>query len=124
MSVAGLLVGSVALPALLAALSFAAARGVFRRLRGAGGDRAAAALGVGLGTLAGCAAVARPVVPPVDVTDRVYWLAAAAALYGLVGSLVPAPAWARWVGRLLLSALVVGATFGPVLGVEDAPGPA
>jgi hypothetical protein len=110
----------VVVPALAAAVTLVAAGWVGRRAGLAGGDQAAVALGLGAGALAAQLVNARPAFPPVEVTDRIPWIVAAAMLLGLCESVRPSPGWARWENRLLLTALVLGLILGPVLG-EDWP---
>src|SRR4051794_9791354 len=110
----------VVVPALAAAVTLVAAGWVGRRVGLAGGDQAAVALALGAGALAAQLVNARPAFPPVEVTDRIPWIVAAAMLLGLCESVRPSPGWARWENRLLLTALVLGLILGPVLG-EDWP---
>jgi hypothetical protein len=109
-------------PFVVSALVLAASRWAFRRAGMSGAGPAAAVLGLGAGYLAGHLAAARPAFPPIEVTDRVPWLAAASALLGLLESARPAPGWARWENRLLLTALVMAVVLGPVLEETGASG--
>jgi hypothetical protein len=103
------------MPFVVGGVILALARWVFRRVGVAGGDRAAAALAIGSGYIAGHAAIALPAFPPLEVTDRIPFLVAFATLLGFLDSVWPSPAWVRWENRLLLTALVLGAILGPVL---------
>ena len=92
--------------------------GVARALGGKPGGWVGASA-VGSGYVAGHLVFAWPAIPPVDVTDRIPWLALAAVLVAVFeAGRTPRP-WTRWVGRSVLAALVLGAMLGPVAG---APG--
>src|SRR4051812_2185883 len=103
-------------PALVAAVTLAAAGWAGRRLGLPGSGPAAVALALGVGALAAQLGNAPPAFPPLDVTDRLPWLVTAATLLGLCESVRPGPAWTRWENRLLLTLLTLGLVLGPVLG--------
>jgi hypothetical protein len=103
---------ALALPFAVALVTIAILRPLLRLTRIDGAERAAVALGIGAGYLAGHIAIAWP---SGDVTDRIPIVALTAILLGLFESLWPAPGWARWENRLLLAALVVGAVLGPLI---------
>lgn len=73
------------------------------------------ALALGAGYVVFHTMISRPAFPPVEVTDRVPWIALAAMVFGLLESATPGPAWTRWENRLLLAALTLGLVLGPVL---------
>jgi hypothetical protein len=73
------------------------------------------ALAIGAGYVVFHTMISRPAFPPVEVTDRVPWIALGAMVLGLLESACPGPAWTRWENRLLLSALTLGLVLGPVL---------
>jgi hypothetical protein len=116
-------VSVLVVPAVVAALVLMAVRWVCRRGGFAGGDRVAAAAALGAGYLAGHLGNAPPAFPPLDVTDRLPWLAGAATLLGILEAARPSPAWARWENRLLMAALVLGVVLGPVLEATAATRP-
>jgi hypothetical protein len=102
---------ALALPFAVALVTIAILRPFVRLTKIDGAERAAVALGIGAGYLAAHAAVAWP---SGDVTDRIPFVALAAILLGVFESLRPAPAWAHWENRLLLTALVIGSVLGPL----------
>jgi hypothetical protein len=83
------------------------------------GGRWGLPLGLGIGYALGHAGASEwltsgelPSIPPLNATDWLPWLALAAMVLGLLESLWPSPAWARWENRLLL----VGATLWLLIG--------
>lgn len=107
----GPLLWGVGLPALVAALVLAAGRLVSPDR----GGRQAMALAVGLGYAAGHAAVAWPSWPPLEVIDRVPFLVLGVMVLGLFETTWPAPAWATWENRILVSLLTVVLIVGPAV---------
>jgi hypothetical protein len=73
-----------------------------------------ATIGLGLGYIIGHVALAWPAFPPIDVTDRLPWLALAAMVVGLLESLWPISNRLRWATRLSLLALTLLAILGPI----------
>jgi hypothetical protein len=108
----------VVVPALVAAITAMVIGFAARRLGFAGAGQAAVALALGAGTLVAQFAVAWPHVPPIEVTDRLPWLVGVVMLLGLLESIAPSPAWARWENRVLVGILVLALVLGPVLGPE------
>jgi hypothetical protein len=106
----------VIVPALVAAVTVAAAGWAFRCVGVAGSGPAAVALALGAGEIAAHGVNAMPAFPPVEVTDRIPWLVLAALLLGICESIRPSPGWARWENRMLLILLAMGLILGPVLG--------
>ncbi len=90
--------------------------------RGPTWGRRALPIGLGLAYALGHAAVRGwlrrdwPPFPPLDATDWVPWLALGASLLGLLETVAPTPAWARWENRLLMTALTLWLVLGPLLG--------
>jgi hypothetical protein len=120
MSPLGMASNVVLFPALAAAITLVAAGWAGRRGGLAGSGPAAVALALGAGALAAQFRNAPPAFPPVEVTDRIAWLVGAAMLLGFCESVRPAPGWARWENRLLLTIVTLALVLGPVLG-EDWP---
>jgi hypothetical protein len=88
------------------------------RSRGAGwGGRlwsAWSALAIGLGYLAGHVAVARPAVPPLDVTDRVPWIVAVAIVLAIASTTGSGGPRRLWLVRGAIALVIVAALFEPV----------
>ena len=107
----------------LSALVAAAAIGLGRALAAAEwstrGDSLWAGPAIGLAYIAGQAAIARPSFPPVDVTDRIPWLALAAMLLAVAEAIWPFAARLRFLGRTLLLTLILGLMLGPVISAGD-----
>ncbi len=114
MSPAGMMLATLVLPFVSAGLVMIGAGWLGRRLGIERADHAAAALAVGVGYVVGHAAIASPTFPPLDVTDRIPWLAGLAAILGILESIWPGPSWTLWENRLLLTALVLSALLGPL----------
>jgi len=95
-------------------MAVGASAGVAAVVAGLGRRRWWGAAAVGLAYVAGHAAVARPAVPPVEVTDRLPWVALAAAALAVYEAARPSAAVGRGVGRCLLGALTLGLMLGPV----------
>jgi hypothetical protein len=119
MSPVAMAVFAVALPAAVAAWVVALGRVLGRRRDPSGGGPWWAASAVGLAYLAGHVAVARPAVPPADVTDRIPWLALAATALALFEAFRSPGLPARAVGRSLLAVLTLWLVLGPVLAAGD-----
>jgi hypothetical protein len=110
-----ILLHALGIPFGTAFVVIAVLRPLLRLARIEGADRAAVAVGMGVGYLAGHAAVAWPsAFPPVEVTDRIPFVVLAAILLGLLESAWPSPLWARWENRFLMTALVLGTVLGPL----------
>jgi hypothetical protein len=104
----------LALPPLVAAVLVLILRGF--RGRGNAEDRPwPMVLGLGAGYLAGNLAIGWPPFPPLEVTDRIPFLAVAATVLGLLESAWPLAARVRWGDRLILVALTLGVILGPIL---------
>ncbi len=116
-SVPALLVVLLAL-ALSAGLSALAARSS-RRRSDPGDGPWWGALAVGLGYVVAHCAVATPSFPPFDVTDRIPFLALAAAVVAAFLAGGRGVLWARIVGSLGLAVLVSLVMLGPVLGAGE-----
>jgi hypothetical protein len=86
---------------------------------GGTGSHWGSALGLGASYAAFHWAAARPAFPPLDVTDRIAWLALAALILGVLESVRPGPAWTRWENRLLLAAVILWAMLGPVVAAAE-----
>ena len=112
MSPLGLVLSTVLIPLGAAAITLLAARWICRRVGVS--DGMAVALAVGVGYLAGHLGIAWPGFPPIDVTDRVAWLAAAAILVGLFEAARPGWIWLKWAARAVLTTAVLGAMLGPI----------
>jgi hypothetical protein len=74
---------------------------------------------VALGYVAGHFVVSMPAFPPVEVTDRLPWLALAAGAWGVVVALGPLGKWATVAGRASLLGLTLGVMLWPVIGRGD-----
>jgi hypothetical protein len=101
-------VAGVLLPLLLSAATLALARRPWRRAQPAAGGLWGGALALGGGYLAG--AVLTSGWPPIPPLERIHWLfflTAAATLFGVCDALGPWPRWGRWTLRLyfLITAL-------------------
>ncbi len=102
---------------MISAAIAAALAGMGRALGGKIGGWVGASA-VGFGYAAGHIAAAPLAFPPVDVTDRIPWLALAAVMVAVFEAVrTPGPV-TRWVGRSLLAALMLGLMLGPVVGAE------
>src|SRR4051794_32643474 len=108
----------VLVPALVAAAVVAASGWVGRRVGIAASGPASVALALGAGEFAAHAGSLPLSFPPLEVTERIPYLVLAATLLGLCESIRPAPGWARWENRLLLTLLTLGLILGPVLGPD------
>src|SRR5271157_3045274 len=71
---------AVTVPAVVAAAAIGLRRVLGARERSSQGDSTWSSLAIGLAYIAGQAAVSRPAFPPVEVTDRIPWLALAATV--------------------------------------------
>lgn len=107
----------------LSALVAAAAIGLGRALAATKwsirGDSLWAGPAIGLAYIAGQSAIARPWFPPLDVTDRMPWLALVAMLLAIAEATWPFAARLRILGRALLLTLILGLMLGPVIGAGD-----
>lgn len=115
-----LLVTTLAVPAVVAALVFVGSRRLARRAVSAAGEDASVPLALGLGYAAAQASSAWPAFPPIDVTDRVVWLALVSVISGVVAA-VAVPRLLRWGNALGLAALVIGGVVGPIFGSTAEP---
>lgn len=79
------------------------------------GWTAAAAAAPGLAYLAGHLLVAAPSFPPIDVTDRIAWLAAVAAALAVSATVLPGRAPFRLAEMALSPCLVMGAMLEPLV---------
>ena len=77
------------------------------------------ALLVGLAYVAGHAVIACPAFPPIDVTDRIAWLAAIATVLAALEAAFSGPAWLQLAGRAVLLAIVIGTMLGPLIALEN-----
>ncbi|MDR3636316.1 MAG: hypothetical protein P4L84_21115 [Isosphaeraceae bacterium] len=111
-----MLVKCLLLPGAVALVLFLVFRWLAGRIGATPNDGGvAAAASLAFAYAAGHAAIAAPAFPPVDVTDRVSWIARASLLAALASSAAAErPLW-RWVNRVLFSALTVVAMIGPIL---------
>lgn len=114
MSPVAMFLKSVALPAAVAAIAFVLCRWATRRMGSERRDGVAVSIALALGYVAGHLAIAWPAFPPLEVTDRLVWLAAVAVAGGLFASVTAPRAWPRWLPRLVLPALVIAAILGPI----------
>ena len=92
---------TVTLPAVLAAAAIGLCRVLGARERSSQGDSTWSSLAIGLAYIAGQAAVARPAFPPVEVTDRIPWLALAATVLAVAEAVWALAPWVRLFGRSL-----------------------
>ena len=100
--------------AIVPAVVAAAVVGVGRAVGGRGGAWLAASA-VGLGYVAGHFGVARPAFPPVEVTDRIPWLALAASALAVFEAMRTPGTVARGMGRSVLAVLTLWLILGPVV---------
>jgi hypothetical protein len=109
------------LPLILAAVATAAWAGLARLAklpaRGAGGR--GGMWGLAAGYLAGHTAILWPSFPPIDVTDRIPYLALAAALWVGFEAIWRNSDLPRWGGLAVLACLTLGMTLSPILLRED-----
>ena len=110
---------AVTVPAVVAAAALGLRRVLGARKRSSQGDSTWSALAIGLAYIAGQAAVARPAFPPVDVTDRIPWLALAATVLAVAEAAWALAPWVRLFGRSLLLTLSLGLMLGPVVSAND-----
>jgi len=113
------ILAAVTVPAVVAAAAIG-----LRRVRGARGrlsqgDSVWSAAAIGLAYIAAQTAVARPALPPVDVTDRIPWLALAATVLAVSEAVLAFAPWVRLSGRSLLLTLILGLMLGPVVNADD-----
>jgi hypothetical protein len=110
-----ILVGGILVPFVFSAVIFALAWCAARwRGQEVGGWPGALALGGGF--LAGAPAVlGRPPVAPAESTDWLFYLTAAATVFGLGDGLSSWPSWGRWVLRLYFVATAFGLLLRPAL---------
>jgi hypothetical protein len=114
-------VSAVLLPAAVAAVVVALGRVLGKRSGTAEASPWWTASAVGLAYLAGHLAVARPSIPPIDVTDRIPFLALAAAVVAAVEAAAKPGPRVRAAVRFVLVALALGLILGPVIGAGDIP---
>ena len=110
---------AVTVPAVVAAAAIGLRRVLGARERSSQGDSTWSSLAIGLAYIAGQAAVARPAFPPVEVTDRIPWLALAATVLAVAEAVWALAPWVRLFGRSLLSTLSLGLMLGPVVSAND-----
>jgi len=110
---------AVTVPAVVAAAAIGLRRVLGARERSSQGDSTWSSLAIGLAYIAGQAAVARPAFPPVEVTDRIPWLALAATVLAVAEAVWALAPWVRLFGRSLLSTLSLGLMLGPVVSADD-----
>lgn len=105
----------------LTGMGLASALALLVMVLGALSGRRSLPMALGLAFAIGHAAVrgwlqdGGPPWPPLDATDWVPWLALLAMTLGLLESVAPCPAWARWENRILLTALMLGLVLRPLL---------
>ncbi len=110
---------AMALPALVAGATIGLGRALGTRVALIRCGLLSTGSAIGLAYIAGQAAIARPSFPPVDVTDRLPWLALAAMLVAAAEAIWPHAFWLRFLGRALLLSLVFGLMLGPVLSTRE-----
>ncbi len=110
---------AMVLPAFVSATAIGLSRAVESRTRLTRGVRPWVGPAIGLGYIAGHAAFARPSFPPVDVTDRIPWIALVAILLAIAEALELPDLRLRFFGRSLLLILIVCAMLGPVISASD-----
>ena len=110
---------AMALPALFAATAIGLGRALGARQGSALGDSLWAGPAIGLAYIAGQATIAMPSFPPVDVTDRIPWLALVAMLMALTEAFWSFAPRQRFLGRALLLILILGLMLGPVISPGD-----
>lgn len=110
------IVFGVVVPALVAASLMTVFHVLGRRLGLKNRNGLGMALGLGLGNLAGDAGVFWPSWPPLDVTDRIPFLAIAALVLALVEVSRPVGTWMAWGNRIVLTGLTLVAILGPAFG--------
>jgi hypothetical protein len=103
----------VVVPALVAGAVLCAA---WLRTGLACGGRGWVALALGLAYIAGHCGLAWPAWPPLDVQDRLPFLALAATVLGLLESRWPGPAWTRWENRILATGMLLFFVMVPGMG--------
>jgi hypothetical protein len=110
---------AMVLPAFVSATAIGLSQAVETRTRLTRGDRPWVGPAIGLGYIAGHGAFARPPFPPVDVTDRIPWIALVAILLAIAEALELPGLRLRLFGRSLLLILIVCAMLGPVISTSD-----
>lgn len=111
--------GAMALPALVAVATIGLGRALAAAKWSTRGDSLWAGPAIGLAYTAGQAAIAMPSFPPLDVTDRIPWIALAAMLLALAEATWPFAPRLRLLGRALLLTLILGTMLGPVISAGD-----
>jgi hypothetical protein len=109
----------MALPALVAAATIGLGRALSAAKWSTRGDSLWGGPAIGLAFIAGQAVIAMPSFPPVDVTDRIPWLAMVAILLAVAEATWSFAPWQRFVGRAILLTLILGLMLGPVISAGD-----
>ncbi len=110
---------AVTVPAVVAAAAIGLGRVLWAPERSSQSETAWSAPAVGLAYIAAHAAIARPAFPPVDVTDRIPWLALAASVLAGAESVLALAPWIRLSGRSFLLTLSLGLMLGPVIRADN-----
>ncbi len=110
---------AVTVPALVAAAAIGLRRVLGAPERSSQGASAWSAPAVGFAYIATQAAVALPAFPPVEVTDRIPWLALAATVLAVAEPVLALAPWIRLTGRSLLLILSLGLMLGPVVRADN-----
>ena len=106
---------AVTVPVVVAAVAIGLRRVLAAPEHSSQGTSAWSAPAVGFAYIAAQAAVAHPAFPPVEVTDRIPWLALAATVLAVAESVLALAPWIRLSGRSLLLILSLGLMLGPVV---------
>ncbi len=99
---------AVTVPAVVAAAAAGLRRGLGTSERSSRGDSTWSAITIGLAYIGAQAAIARPAFPPVEVTDRIPWLALAAIALAVAHSVLALAPWMRLAGWSLMLILSLG----------------
>ena len=89
------------------------------RVHGGDRERVRSALVVGLTYVVGHAVVACPAFPPIDVTDRIVWLAAIATVLAVLEAAFTGSACCHLAARSVLLLLVMGVMLEPLISLEN-----
>lgn len=119
MAVIGKIVFVTVVPALVAIAVTTLARVFNNKGDERGAARWWAALAVGLAYVVGHFAAAWPSVPPIEVTDRLPWLALLATAAALAEAGFTPGRWARLALRTVLLLVALGVVLGPVIGAGE-----
>jgi hypothetical protein len=115
------LLSAMVLPAVVTAATIGLGRALAARESSTRGDSLWAGPAIGLAYIAGQSAIVKPSFPPVDVTDRIPWLALIAMSLEVAEIAWPLAARLRFLGRALLLTLILGLMLGPVISAGDLP---